>query len=227
MSKKLKEYTLLIDALTVSEFSDKKTCPASALRRVFLGENLSIFSQELQTKVLLLLATYRKLLKAVQMDLSNLDIVYSDGNRRHWSKAHEASLKKVIAGKFQLKELEVFSLPLYLNTRQFLNCLPISFVQQLVEWLPPVVSGNFLIESILGGFIAQQRLPLNIVKVRCLTKTVKPYFHLADFLLLLPLLESLYQRYQHEIVCCAPSVPLALALTDFKRAWVYRMRQVL
>ena len=99
-------------------------------------------------------------------------------------------------------------------------------MQQLVEWLPPVVSGNFLIEGILSGFIAQQRLPLNMVKVRCLTKTVKPYFHLADFLLLLPLIESICQCYQHDIVRRAPSTPIALALTDLKRAWVYRMRQV-
>ena len=47
MSKKIKEYTLLIDVLTVFEFSDKKTCPAYALRRVLLDENLSVFSQEL------------------------------------------------------------------------------------------------------------------------------------------------------------------------------------
>ena len=110
MGKKQKEVALLIDALTASEYSDKKICPTCAVRRVLFGEALSVFSQELQSKVLLLLATYRKLLKAIQMDLNNLGIVYSDNNRRHWSKAREVSLKKVIAGKFQLKELEVCSL---------------------------------------------------------------------------------------------------------------------
>jgi hypothetical protein len=44
---------------------------------------------------------------------------------------------------------------------------------------------------------------------------------------LLPQLEELYQKYQKQIVCVAPTAEIALALTDFKKAWIYRIRSSL
>lgn len=102
--------------------------------------------------------------------------------------------------------------------------LPISFVQELVNWASPVVSGNFLIENVLAGYIAQKLLPLERIKVKELDKSVQPYFHIADFFVLLPQLEELYQKYQKQIVRLAPTAEVALALTDFEKAWIYRLR---
>jgi len=93
-----------------------------------------------------------------------------------------------------------------------------------VDKASPVVSGNFLIENVLAGYIAQKLLPLERIKVKELDKSVQPYFHLADFFVFLPQLEELYQKHQQQIVCAAPTAEVALALTDWKKAWVYRIR---
>ena len=53
---------------------------------------------------------------------------------------------------------------------------------------------------------------------------MQPYFHIADFFVLLPQLEELYQKYQKQIVRLAPTAEVALALTDFGKAWIYRLR---
>jgi hypothetical protein len=85
----------------------------------------------------------------------------------------------------------------------------------------------FLIENILAGYIAQKLLPLEKIKVKELGKSVQPYFHIADFFVLLPQLEELYQKYQKQIVRVAPTAEIALALTDFEKAWIYRIRSSL
>jgi hypothetical protein len=113
---------------------------------------------------------------------------------------------------------------LFLNTQHFLKKLPISFVQKLVDWAPPVVSGTFLIENVLAGYIAQKLLPLEKIKVKELGKSVQPYFHLADFFAFLPQLEKLYKKHQQQIIRVAPTAEIALALTDLKKARVYRIR---
>lgn len=87
-----------------------------------------------------------------------------------------------------------------------------------------MVSGNFLIENVLAGYIAQKLLPLERIKVKELGKSVQPYFHLANFSVFLPRLEELYQKYQQQIVRVAPMAEVALALTDLKKARVYRIR---
>ena len=97
----------------------------------------------------------------------------------------------------------------------------------MVDWAPPAVSGTFLIENILAGYIVQKLLPLEIIKVKELGKSVQPYFHLADFFVFLPRLEELYQKYQQRIVRVAPTAEIALALTDFGKAWIYRIRSSL
>lgn len=97
-------------------------------------------------------------------------------------------------------------------------------MQELVNWAPPVVSGTALIENVLVGYIAQKLLSLEKIKVKELGKSVQPYFHLAEFFVFLPRLEELYQKYQQHIVCVAPTAEVALALTDFQTAWIYRLR---
>ncbi len=87
-----------------------------------------------------------------------------------------------------------------------------------------MVSGTFLIENVLAGYIFHKLLPLEIIKVKELGKSVQPYFHIADFFVLLPQLEKLYQKYQKQIVHLAPTAEVALALTDFGKAWIYRLR---
>ncbi len=93
-----------------------------------------------------------------------------------------------------------------------------------LDWAPPVVSGNFLIENVLAGYIAQKLLPLEKIKVKELGKSVQPYFHLADFFVFLPQLEELYQKHQKQIVRLAPTAEVALALTDLEKAWIHRLR---
>ena len=219
---------LLIDALTISEGRFEKPCPALVLKMMLLnGEISSEFSEKIKNQALLLLATYRKLLLALETDLRNVKDLKNSVKRRHWGKMDKAQDKMVVADQLRLKRLDPEEMILFLNTQHYLNKLPISFVKKLVGWAPPVVSGTFLIENILAGYIAQKLLPLEKIKVKELGKSVQPYFHIADFFVLLPQLEELYQKYQKQIVCVAPTAEIALALTDFKKAWIYRIRSSL
>ena len=79
----------------------------------------------------------------------------------------------MVAGELRLKHLDLEKMPLFLNTQHFLKKLPIYFVQKLVNWAPPVVSGTFLIENVLVGYIAQKLLPLEKIKVKELGKSVQ------------------------------------------------------
>ena len=217
----------IIDALTISEGRFKKPCPVLVLKMMLLNEETSRFSEEIKNQALLLLATYRKLLRAVARDLCDVKTLKDSVKRRHWGKVDKVDKvqdKMVVAKELRLKHLDLEEMPLFFHTQHFLKKLPISFVQKLVDWAPPVVSGTFLIENILAGYIAQKLLPLEKIKVKALGKSVQPYFHLADFFVLLPRLEELYQQHQQQIVCVAPTAEIALALTDFKKAWIYRLR---
>lgn len=215
---------LLIDALTISEGRFKKPCPVLVLKMLLLDEETSGFSEVIKNQALLLLATYRKLLRAVARDLSNVKTIENSVKKRHWGKADKAQDKMVIADQLRLKHLDLEEMILFLNTQHFFKQLPISFVKKLVDWAPPVVSGTFLIENVLAGYISQKLLPLEKIKVKELGKSVQPYFHIADFFVLLPQLEELYQKYQKQIVRVAPTAEVALALTDFGKAWIYRLR---
>ena len=219
---------LLIDALTISEGRFEKPCPALVLKMMLLnGEISSEFSEKIKNQALLLLAIYRKLLLALETDLRNVKDLKNSVKRRHWGKVDKAQDKMVVADQLRLKHLDLEEMILFLNTQHFLKNLPISFVPKLVDWAPPVVSGTFLIENVLAGYIAQKLLPLEKIKVKELCKSVQPYFHLADFFVFLPRLEELYQKHQQQIVCVAPTAEIALALTDFKKAWIYRLRSSL
>ena len=215
---------LLINALTISEGRVKKQCPVLVLKMMLLDEETSRFSEEIKNQASLLLATYRKLLLAVDMDLCNVKTLKNSVKRRHWGKVDKAQDKMVVADQLRLKHLDLEEMILFLNTQHFLKNLPISFVQKLIDWAPPVVSGTFLIENVLAGYISQKLLPLEKIKVKELGKSVQPYFHIADFFVLLPQLEELYQKYQKQIVRLAPTAEVALALTDFEKAWIYRLR---
>ena len=215
---------LLIDALTISESRFKKPCPVLVLKMMLLDEEMSQFSAEIKNKALLLVAIYRKLLLALETDLRNVKTLKNSVKKRHWGKLGNMQCKTVIAGELQIKHLDMEEMPLFLNTQHYLNKLPISFVKKLVGWAPPVVSGTFLIENVLAGYIFHKLLPLEIIKVKELGKSVQPYFHIADFFVLLPQLEKLYQKYQKQIVHLAPTAEVALALTDFGKAWIYRLR---
>ncbi|AUX91441.1 hypothetical protein KTG68_10975 [Acinetobacter variabilis] len=216
---------LLIDALTISEGRFKKPCPVLVLKMLLLDEETSGFSEVIKNQALLLLATYRKLLRAVARDLSNVKTIENSVKKRHWGKADKAQDKMVIADQLRLKHLDLEEMILFLNTQHFFKQLPISFVKKLVDWAPPVVSGIFLIENVLAGYIAQKLLLLEKIKVKELCKSVQPYFHIADFFVFLPRLEELYQKHQQQIVRVAPTAEVALALTDFKKAWIYRLRR--
>lgn len=217
---------LLIDALTISEGRFEKPCPALVLKMMLLNEEISSeSSKKIKNQALLLLATYRKLLRAVARDLSNVKTIENSVKKRHWGKADKAQDKMVIADQLRLKHLDLEEMILFLNTQHFFKQLPISFVKKLVDWAPPVVSGIFLIENVLAGYIAQKLLLLEKIKVKELCKSVQSYFHLADFFVFLPRLEELYQKHQQQIVRVAPTAEVALALTDFKKAWIYRLRR--
>ena len=216
---------LLIDALTISEGRFKKPCPVLVLKMMLLnGEISSEFSEKIKNQALLLLAIYRKLLLALETDLRNVKDLKNSVKRRHWGKVDKVQDKMVVADQLRLKRLDPEEMILFLNTQHYLNKLPISFVKKLVGWAPPVVSGTFLIENVLAGYISQKLLPLEKIKVKELGKSVQPYFHIADFFVLLPQLEELYQKYQKQIVRLAPTAEVALALTDFEKAWIYRLR---
>ncbi len=208
---------LLIDALTISEGRFEKPCPVLVLKMMLLNEEMSReFSEKIKNQALLLLA--------VDRDLCKVKTLKDSVKRRHWAKVDKAQDKMVVAGQLRLKSLDPEEMILFLNTQHFLKKLPISFVQELVNWASPVVSGNFLIENVLAGYIAQKLLPLERIKVKELGKSVQPYFHLANFSVFLPRLEELYQKYQQQIVRVAPMAEVALALTDLKKARVYRIR---
>ena len=170
----------IIDALTISEGRFKKPCPVLVLKMMLLNEETSRFSEEIKNQALLLLATYRKLLRAVARDLCDVKTLKDSVKRRHWGKVDKVQDKMVVAKELRLKHLDLEEMPLFFHTQHFLKKLPISFVQKLVDWAPPVVSGTFLIENVLAGYIAQKLLPLEKIKVKELCKSVQPYFHLAD-----------------------------------------------
>lgn len=215
---------LLIDAFTISEGKFNKLCPVWVLKMMLLDEQMSQFSAEIKNQTLLLLATYRQLLRAVAMDLCDVKTLKDSVKRRHWGKVDKVQDKIIVAKELRLKHLNLEEIPLFFHTQLFLKKLPIFFVQKLVGWAPPVVSGTFLIENVLAGYIAQQLLPLEKIKVKELGKSVQPYFHLADFFVCLPRLEELYQKHQKQIIRVAPTVEVALALTDFGKAWIYHLR---
>ena len=77
---------LLIDALTISEGRFKKPCPVLVLKMMLLNEETSRFSEEIKNQALLLLAIYRKLRLAVDMDLCNVKTLNDSVKRRHWGK---------------------------------------------------------------------------------------------------------------------------------------------
>ena len=214
----------IIDALTISEGRFKKPCPVLVLKMLLLDEETSGFSEVIKNQALLLLAIYRKLLLALETDLRNVKDLKNSVKRRHWGKVDKVKDKMVVADQLRLKRLDPEEMILFLNTQHYLNKLPISFVKKLVGWAPPVVSGTFLIENVLAGYISQKLLPLEKIKVKELGKSVQPYFHIADFFVLLPQLEELYQKHQKQIVRLAPTAEVALALTDFGQAWIYRLR---
>ncbi len=123
----------------------------------------------------------------------------------------------VVADQLRLKRLDPEEMILFLNTQHYLNKLPISFVQKLVGWAPPVVSGTFLIENVLAGYISQKLLPLEKIKVKELGKSVQPYFHIADFFCAFTSTgEELYQKYQKQIVRLAPN---GRSCFSFNRLW--------
>ena len=218
---------LLIDALTISEGRFKKTCPVLVFKMMLLNEKANRVPEEIKNQALLLLATYRKLLRAVAKDLCNVKTLKGTEKRRHWGKVNKVHDKMVIAKEMRIKQLDLEEMVLFSHTQQFLKKLPVAFVQKLVNWAPPVVSGFFLIENVLVGYIAQKLLPLEKIKVKELGKSVQPYFYLSDFFVFLPRLEELYQKHQQQIVRMAPTAEIALALTDFKKAWIYRIRSSL
>lgn len=218
---------LLTDALTVSEGRFKKPCSVLALKMMLLDDETTKFSEKIKNQAALLLATYRKLLLAVALDLSDVSTLKNTVKKRSWSKGGKVQYKKVVAGELQLKHLDLEEMPIFLNTQHFLNQLPISFVQELVEWAPPVVSGCFLIENVLTGYIAKKCLALEKIRVKVLSTSLQAYFHLADFCVFLPRLEQLYQKHQQNIVRVAPTANVALALTDLKRARIYQIRSSL
>lgn len=215
---------LMIDALTLSESRVKKPCPVLVLKMMLLDEKTCRFSGETQNQALLLIATYRKLLLAASKDLCNVKNLKKTVKKRHWSKVGKVQYKMMIAGELQLKHLDLEEMILFLNIQHFFKKLPISFVQKLIDWAPPVVSGCALIENVLAGYIAKKRLPLEKIKVIALSTPLQPYFHLADFFVVLPRLEQLYQKHQQQIVRIAPTVDVALALTDLKKARIYQIR---
>ena len=215
---------LLIDALTVSEGRFKKSCPVWVLKMMLLDEEMSRFSAAIKNQALLLLATYRTLLLALEMDLRDVKTLKHSVKKRHWGKVDKVQHEIVVAGELRFKHLDLEEMPIFLNTQRFLNQLPIWFVEKLVEWAPPVVSGCFLIENFLAGYIAKKCLPIQKIKVKEIGKSLQPYFHLADFCVLLPQLDQLYQKHQQHIVRVAPTPNIALALTDLKRARIYQIR---
>ena len=178
------------------------------------NEETNSFSAEIKNQALLLLAAYRKLLLAVYMDLCDVKSLKNSVKRRHWAKANTAQYTLVVAKELRIKNLDLEEMILFLNTHHFLKNLPIFFVRKLVGWAPPVVSGTFLIENVLAGYIAQKLLPSEKIKVK------------ADFFVFLPQLEKLYQKHKKQIVCVAPTAEVALTLTDFKKAWIYRLRNM-
>ena len=150
----------IIDALTISEGRFKKPCPVLVLKMMLLNGEKSRFSEEIKNQALLLLATYRKLLRAVARDLCDVKTLKDSVKRRHWGKVDKVQDKMVVADQLRLKRLDPEEMILFLNTQHYLNKLPISFVKKLVGWAPPVVSCTFLIENVLAGYISKKLLPL-------------------------------------------------------------------
>ncbi len=218
---------LLIDALTISDGRFKKKCSASVFKMMLLNEEMNRIPKEIKNQALLLLATYRKLLRAIAKDLRNVKILKDNEKRRHWGKVNKVHDKVVIAKELRMKQLDLGEKILFFHTQQFLEKLPVAFIKKLVDWAPPVVSGTFLIENVLVGYIAQKLLPLEKIKAKELGKSVQSYFCLSDFFVFLPRLEELYQKYRQQIVHAAPASEIALALTDFKKAWIYSIRSSL
>ena len=78
----------IIDALTISEGRFKKPCPVLVLKMMLLNGEKSRFSEEIKNQALLLLATYRKLLRAVARDLCDVKTLKDSVKRRHFNKLH-------------------------------------------------------------------------------------------------------------------------------------------
>jgi hypothetical protein len=74
-----------------------------------------------------------------------------------------------------------------------------------------------LIENILAGYIAQKLLPLEKIKVKELGKSATLFSHSFLF----------YLDWRNFIKIQRLSNKIALALTDFKKAWIYRLRSSL
>lgn len=112
---------LLIDALTLSNRRFKKPCPVLVLKMMLLDEETTRFSQGIKNQALLLFATYRKLLLAVNMDLCDVKTLKNSVKKRHWGKADKVQYKTIVAGKLRLKNLDLEKLPLFFHTQHFLK----------------------------------------------------------------------------------------------------------
>lgn len=112
---------LLIDALTVSNRRFKKPCPVLVLKMMLLDKEMTRFSQGIKNQALLLFATYRKLLLAVDMDLCDVKALKNSVKKRHWGKADKVQYKTIFAGKLRLKNVDLEELPLFFIHSIFLK----------------------------------------------------------------------------------------------------------
>jgi hypothetical protein len=91
---------LLIDALTISEGRFKKPCPVLVLKMMLLNGKKSRFSEEIKNQALLLLATYRKLLRAVARDLCDVKTLKDSVKKTLWVKWIKCRIRWLLQKNF-------------------------------------------------------------------------------------------------------------------------------
>lgn len=222
----------LLDALAADVKVGGKYLPCGILRLLLEGKRVSRFKETvLFDQALFLIAIYRKLLKALEKDLVDLDLPFST-KQKSWGKTRKSGWHPITANQIKLKAIPISSVSIFKNTDNFLSSLPLDFVRELIKWAPPVIAKdpkkkkpNLAFENLLSAFIASQLLADKPIKVKILTLYPTPHFTLYDFLQTREYLEPLYQEHKQRIVIQAPSIDLALLFSDLKQAQVYRLRQ--
>ena len=219
----------LLDAIA-ADINRGRKLPCSILRIILMEHSTSRYQSSTVDQALILLAVYRKLLKALNSDLSDIDLSVTT-TKRNWGRARLEGWDAALANQIAMKAILKGKPLLLLSTNNFLRSLPLDFVQQLTKWAPPVVAKSkspdqrmYVFENQLSAFIASYVLEDSKIQIKVLKQSPKPHFSLYDLLLLLDYIEPIYKKNAKRIAKQASTDELALLLTDFGKTWVYHLR---
>lgn len=231
MTVSLAVESLLIDSIASLEKRGNKALACNILNIMLRGKSIRRYSSKTKKQALLLLAIYRKILKAIELDLADINLNKKIDKRKRWNKNIKNEYMKTLASNLYVKTIESNKLIFLIKTYEFIDSLPLDLVNMLILWAPPIVSLSsnkndqiYIIENVLSGLIVSRRLQGEVIEVRVLEKSTTPRFDLYELLNLLEIFEKTYHQNENQIVSSISEVKLSVLLTDYKQSSIYKKK---